>query len=111
MRLRSARPTARYGLALTHEFTLRQAKKEYTVIIRLGDPSPVEPAKQYRRWLIDNKQFVPMTEKIKRVPRVERLLGAAHVYLWGDGIFSRYDARDWKSVLHEAPRAIQSGSR
>jgi hypothetical protein len=85
-------------MALTHEFTLREQDKSYSVIIRLGDPSPVEPAKQYRRWLIDNKQFVPMAEKIQRVPRVERLLGAAHAYVWGDGIFSRYDARDWKAL-------------
>jgi hypothetical protein len=84
-------------MALTHEFTAREQDKSYSVIIRLGQPSPIEPAKQYRRWLIDNKQFVSMAEKIKQAPKVERLLGAAHVYVWGDGIFSRYDARDWKA--------------
>jgi hypothetical protein len=83
-------------LALTHEFVPRETPKSYSVIIRLGDRSPVEPARQYRRWLIENKQFVPMAEKIKRTPRAERLLGAAHAYLWGDGLLSRYDVRDWK---------------
>ncbi|MGB7161162.1 MAG: glycoside hydrolase, partial [Tepidisphaeraceae bacterium] len=70
--------------------------RRYSVLIRLGDPSPIEPARHYRKWLIDQNQFVPMAEKIQRTPKVERLLGAAHVYLWGDDLLTRYDVRDWK---------------
>jgi len=85
-------------MALTHEFTPRQQKKAYSVLIRLGDGLPIEPARQFRMWLIDEKQFVPMAEKIQRTPRAERLIGAAHVYLWGDDLLSRYDVKDWKRL-------------
>lgn len=70
----------------THRFTQRWKVKEYQVRISLGAPSPIEPARRYRRWLQQTGQFVSMREKIARVPEAARLLGAAHVYLWGDGI-------------------------
>jgi hypothetical protein len=53
--------------------------------IHLGGASPVEPARIYRRHLFETGPFVSMTEKIKRTPDAAKLLGAAHVYLWGDG--------------------------
>jgi hypothetical protein len=75
------------ALRFTHEFTSLTSAKEYGFLIRLSDNnSPVQPAKQFRQWLIEHGKFVSMSEKIKKVPNVERLLGAAHVYLWGDGV-------------------------
>ncbi len=74
----------------SHEFTSVQSKKEYGFLIRLGETnSPVEPAKQFRRWLQQQGEFVSMKEKVKKVPKAERLLGAPCVYLWGDGVSSR----------------------
>ena len=82
----------RLGFRFTHEFTSLAPKKEYGFLIRLGDnESPVEPAKQFRQWLIEQGKFVSMKEKIKKVPNTTRLLGAPHVYLWGDAPFSRHD--------------------
>jgi hypothetical protein len=76
----------------THEFTSLANRKEFGFLIRLGDnSSPVEPAKQFRQWLIEQGKFVSMKEKVKKVPNTVRLLGAPHVYLWGDAPFSRHD--------------------
>lgn len=76
----------------THEFTANNAVKEYGFVIWLSkSSSPVEPAKQFRQWLIKNGKFVAMREKLKSVPKAERLLGAAQVYLWGDGLLTRGD--------------------
>lgn len=76
----------------THEFTRFEDKKECGFVIRLSDSrSPIEPARQFRQWLIQQGRFVGMQEKIKKVPRAERLLGAAHAYLWGDELLSRHD--------------------
>jgi len=76
----------------THEFTSLTPRKEYGFLIHLGDnDSPVEPAIQFRRWLIEQGKFVSMKEKAMKVPNAARLLGAAHVYLWGDAPFSRHD--------------------
>ncbi|MHC4439313.1 MAG: glycoside hydrolase, partial [Planctomycetota bacterium] len=76
----------------THEFTSLALIKDFGFLIRLGNnSSPVEPARQFRQWLIEQGKFVSMNKKIKKAPNVERLLGAPHVYLWGDAPFSRHD--------------------
>jgi len=74
----------------THEFTRFQKPKEYGFVISLGENrSPVEPALRFRRWLVEHDQFVSIRDKMKQIPKVERLLGAAHVYLWGDGVSAK----------------------
>ena len=74
------------GMRVSHAFTPNWERKRYGVRLSLGAGSPVEPAKQYRQWLIENGAFVSFAEKIEKVPAAEKLLGAAHVYLWGDGL-------------------------
>jgi hypothetical protein len=86
------------AIRFTHEFTKNREEKEYGLVIRLGDASPVAPAKQYRQWLIQRGRFISMQDKIRDVPGAEKLLGAAHIYLWGDALISRYDALDWKGL-------------
>lgn len=103
----------------THEFTSLVSEKEFGFLIRLGDnSSPVEPAKQFRRWLIEQSKFVSMKEKIRKVPNATRLLGAPHVYLWGDAPFSRHDIprAKWrpfckKLVEHASAAGASSGKR
>ena len=93
--------------SFTHEFTRFQRPKECGFIFSLGEASsPVEPARRFRRWLIENDVFVTMKAKSQKVPNVERLLGAAHVYLWGDDPFTRHDVprRKWQSFCQELAR-------
>ena len=78
--------TSDLGMQVSHAFTPNWERKRYGVRLSLGAASPVEPAKQYRQWLIENGEFVSFAEKIEKVPAAEKLLGAAHVYLWGDGL-------------------------
>jgi len=51
-----------------------------------------------------------MSEKIRNIPRTERLLGAAHVYLWGDELFSRHDIprNKWRSFCEELVEQAQA---
>ncbi|MEK7993085.1 MAG: glycoside hydrolase, partial [Planctomycetota bacterium] len=77
-------------MSFTHEFTEFQPSRESGFVISLGDnDSPVEPARRFRRWLIEQGKFVSMKDKMGIVPKAERLLGAAHVYLWGDGVSTK----------------------
>jgi hypothetical protein len=62
--------------------------KEYGLAFELGTNSLVEPARLYRRWLIQRGEFVSLKDKIHQTPEAEKLLGAAHVYLWGNGVSS-----------------------
>ncbi len=89
-----SKPNGRLQSGFTHEFTSNNPVKEYGFVIRLAsNPSPVEPARQFRKWLVENGKFVSMQQKLKSVPKAERLLGAPHVYLWGDGLLTRHDIR------------------
>lgn len=99
-------------MKFSHEFTSVQSKKEYGFLIRLGqNNSPVEPAKQFRRWLQQHGEFVGMKEKVKKVPKAKRLLGAPHVYLWGDAFFTRHciPPRKWKSFCQKLVEQSRAG--
>ena len=89
--------TSDLGMRVSHAFTPNWERKTYGVRLSLGSASPVAPAKQYRQWLIENGEFVSFAEKIEKTPAAEKLLGAAHVYLWGGKLLSRYDVTDWKA--------------
>jgi len=71
---------------VTHVFTERAQGDDYVVVVGLGPPSPIEPARRYRRYLVEQGDFITLRDKIKRLPEAEKLLGAAHAYLWGDGL-------------------------
>lgn len=68
-----------------HEFDERAATRDYTVTFALTDDSPVAPAKDYRDWLIQHGEFRTLRDKIAQNPEIERLFGAFHAYMWGDG--------------------------
>ncbi|RKU29243.1 hypothetical protein C6497_06655 [Candidatus Poribacteria bacterium] len=87
--------TSGLGMHVSHAFTPNWKKGRYGFHISLGDASPVTPAKLYRRYLIENDEFISFTDKIKKTPEAKKLLGAAHVYLWGGKLLSQYDVTDW----------------
>lgn len=68
-----------------HDFSERAATRDYTVTFAVTDDSPVAPARDYRDWLIHHGEFRTLRDKIARNPEIERLLGAFHAYVWGDG--------------------------
>ena len=86
------------GMQVSHTFTPNWEQKRYGLRISFGGASPVAPAKQYRRWLEQNAEFVSFAEKIEKTPAAKKLLGAAHVYLWGGKLLSEYDVTDWKAL-------------
>ena len=78
--------TSDLGMRVSHAFTPNWKRGTHGVRLSLGAASPVEPAKHYRQWLLEKGEFVSFAEKIEKTPAAEKLLGAAHVYLWGDGL-------------------------
>lgn len=83
------------GLGMKHDFTAKSVHQPYGVAIYLGMENLSEPAKIFRQTLMDRKQFVTLQDKIKQNPAVQKLLGAAHVYMWGSGNLSPEDVTDW----------------
>lgn len=88
----------RMQLAFAHEFTRNRQVKQTAFRFVIGPPSPIEPAREYRRWLQANGQFVTLAEKIKRTPAIEKLRGAPQVYLWGDAFLGANGVKNWKGL-------------
>jgi hypothetical protein len=86
---------------LTHRFTRNHPVKEYGVVFEVGTNSLVEPARLYRQWLIQRGEFVSFKDKIRKTPEAEKLLGAAHAYLWGGELLAQADVTDWKKFARE----------
>ena len=81
----------------SHEVTPIDNVRKFRVLFCRGHESPIEPARQYRAWLISQKQFVSMATKIKQTPHAARLLGAIQAYLWDANLLSPLDIRDVKA--------------
>ena len=76
--------------AARHSFLDRDERPAYELEMWPGGASPIAPAIEYRESLVRNGQFVPLTEKIRANPEVAKLLGAVHMYVWGDGRSSEF---------------------
>lgn len=81
---------------------------------------PLEVAMAFRDWRRSAKDRGavppprPLSEKAGRLPRVSRLFGAPHFYLWGPALFSRHDVdRDrwiaFARALRDAPPESLAG--
>lgn len=89
--------SAALDMAVSHAFTPNWEQKKYGLHISLGAASPIAPAKQYRRYLQQNAEFVSFAEKIEKTPAAAKLLGAAHAYVWGGKLLNEHDVTDWKA--------------
>ena len=91
------------GISLTasHSFTKLDASRPYEIQITLNEADWLAPAKQYRQWLRARGEFVPLKAKLAAAKDGERLIGASHIYLWGDRLIVPQDVKDWK-VLQQA---------
>jgi hypothetical protein len=69
----------------THHFLKRSHFPRYTVLIHLVGDSPISPAVDYRNLLIDENKFVSLRQKILENANVNKLLGAFHIWVYGDG--------------------------
>ena len=100
----------RLRIRLTHTFPRNDFGRSYGLMMVPGGPSPTEPARIFRRWLIETGQFVSLQEKLARLPELEKLFGAAHVYLWADGVMDAEDVRDWPALLGALRHPVGAGA-
>ena len=92
---------SRLQARLTHRFTRNHPIKEYGLVFQVSTNSLVEPARLYRQWLIQRGEFVRLDDKIRKTPEAEKLVGAAHIYLWGHELLNQADVTDWKEFARE----------
>ncbi|MFB3306037.1 glycoside hydrolase [Pseudomonas sp. AMR01] len=89
------------GLALSvaHEFTRLDPTAPMTLRLHLGDADPLAGAKRYRQWLVEQGRYEPLADKLRQTPEAEKLLGASHIYLWGNSLLAPTDVRDWPLLV------------
>ena len=87
------------GLSLSHEFTTLSPATPMTMTLHLGAGDLMAGAKRYRQYLIDTGAYESLTSKIAKTPDAQKLIGASHVYLWGNGLLGEGDVRDWPAFL------------
>ncbi len=92
-------PDGRLQMTATHDLTRNHRVNEFGYVIHLGENSPIAPAKAYRAWLQSRGEFVTLAEKIQKIPATAKLLGAAHIYLWGDEMMAIDDVTNWKDFV------------
>jgi len=74
----------RLATSAVHDFRKRDGFPPYEIEIWPGGASPISPALEYRQWLISRGEYVTLDQKISENPAVEKLLGSAHAYVYGD---------------------------
>lgn len=87
------------ALSVTHEFTALDPTAPMTLLLHLGEADPLAGAKRYRQWLVEQGRYEPLVDKLKQTPEGEKLLGASHVYLWGNDLLALDDVQDWPLLL------------
>ncbi|MDQ0651329.1 glycoside hydrolase [Pseudomonas cedrina] len=87
------------ALSVAHEFTALDPGAPMTLLLHLGDADPLAGAKRYRQWRVEQGLYEPLADKLRQTPEAKKLLGASHVYLWGNDLLAPKDVRDWPLLL------------
>lgn len=87
------------ALSVAHEFTSLDPGAPMTLLLHLGAADPLAGAKRYRQWRVEQGRYEPLADKLRQTPEAEKLLGASHVYLWGNDLLAQEDVRDWPLLL------------
>ncbi|WP_084605363.1 glycoside hydrolase [Psychromonas aquimarina] len=78
----------------SHSFTVLNKNEPFELLISLGS-EPLSGAKRYRRWREEQGLAISLSQKLAKQPKLERLIGATHVYLFGSELLSVEDVSDW----------------
>jgi len=87
------------GLSARHRFTSLEPSKPLTFSLFLGADDPLAGARRYKQWLIDNGRYEPLPDKLMKTPQAAKLIGAPHVYLWGNNLLGPEDVRNWPLLV------------
>jgi len=93
------------GIAVSskHIFTRLDTNRTYEVRISINANDLLAPAKRYRAWLQQQGQFVALKDKLAAATDGQRLIGASHVYLWGERMLTPRDVKDWSLLQRLTP--------
>jgi len=95
------------GVAVSnkHRFIHLDQARSFEVRISIDEKDLLAPAKRYRTWSQAQEQFVSLKNKLAAVPDGHRLIGASHLYIWGERLLTPRDVKNWKLLQQLIPTA------
>ncbi|WP_413729244.1 glycoside hydrolase [Sodalis sp. RH22] len=84
-------------MVAAHEFNRFNQHQPLQILLYAGR-SELSGALRYRQYLQQTGQFTSLQDKIRLAPEGEKLIGATHVYLWGNGPLDVSDVIDWPGL-------------
>ncbi|MCX7134715.1 glycoside hydrolase [Aeromonas sp.] len=94
------------GIALTatHRVNRLNQADPYEVEVSLQPGNDwLAAAKAYRSWLQARGELVSLESKLAAVPDGKRLIGASHLYLWGERLLVPQDVKSWPALRRLMP--------
>ncbi|WP_349919578.1 glycoside hydrolase [Aeromonas veronii] len=91
-----SRKGGRLQLTANHEFN-HFNRAPLVVRLSVGDDW-LAGARRYREWLQAEGAWQSLADKFGHIPAGRRLIGASHLYLWGDALLDRQDVKDWAGL-------------
>lgn len=82
----------------SHEFNQFNQQHSFDVLLHVGT-TPLSGAIRYRDYLQQSGQFSSLRDKIATVPEGEKLIGASHIYLWGNTLLAQEDVKNWSGLI------------
>ncbi|MDT3249819.1 glycoside hydrolase [Serratia sp. root2] len=87
-----------FGMRSSHQFNRFNQQQAFDVLLHVGE-TPLSGARRYRQYLQQSGQFSSLRDKIRTAPDGEKLIGATHIYLWGDKLLAPADVKNWPGLL------------
>ena len=86
------------NMTANHTFNSLNVNDVFSVSITLGDHI-LSGAHRYRQYRAQQGLYEPLTQKVASNSDAEKIIGASHVYLFGNDLLSTNDVSDWWGLL------------
>jgi hypothetical protein len=80
-------PDEKLYVQLEHQFSKvgNNPIPHFELSMTLSEKTPIAPATEYKKYLLSTGMLKNLREKALSNKNIEKLYGALHIYLWGDG--------------------------
>jgi len=85
-------------LQASHEFNQLNQGQPLDVLLHVGT-TELSGAIRYREYLQRTGKFTSLKEKIALAPEGKKLIGATHIYLWGNMLLAQEDIKNWSGLI------------
>ncbi|WP_163831614.1 hypothetical protein [Spartinivicinus ruber] len=85
-------------MTASHTFNQLNSVEQFSVLVHLGNDL-LSGARRYRLYLQQQNQLPLLSEKLAKLNDGEKIIGATHIYLFGEHLLSRQDVKNWRGLI------------